>query len=235
MVIEHRPRRRAASIRRSAQALSAYRQAVLEDTPLLYWPMDETEGAIATDISGNDRHATIAGAPALGQAGLVPADPGGSMLFTSVANYVSRAHDAGMLLPYTLEFWFIAGSNNTGWAKKGLSVSDLTFSIFGRTSAADGVRYNSNTVLNTYAAGHLVLRMSTTNLTTWNNGVRVLNNHAITTINHTAALEIGRGLHIDVSATAPVTLNGRAAHVALYSGALSDARIVDHYNIGIGA
>jgi hypothetical protein len=54
----------------SAGAASALRAAVLSDGPVAYWPLDETTGTTAFDISGNGHHATYVGSPTLGNTAL---------------------------------------------------------------------------------------------------------------------------------------------------------------------
>lgn len=47
--------------------LHAYLLAQLTDTPIVQWPMQETSGTSATDLSGNSRTGTIAGTPTMNQ------------------------------------------------------------------------------------------------------------------------------------------------------------------------
>lgn len=49
---------------------TTYDQAVLADTPLAYWPLNETSGTTANDLSGNGHNGTYAGGFTLGQTGI---------------------------------------------------------------------------------------------------------------------------------------------------------------------
>src|SRR4051812_49893735 len=61
----------------TAQAdLPAYRAAVLADGPVAYWPLDETSGALATDLgSGGHSGGVPRGGPARAPPGLQPPPP----------------------------------------------------------------------------------------------------------------------------------------------------------------
>lgn len=59
-----------------------YSQAVLADSPLGFWRLDETPGAVAYDSSGNGNNATITGGVTLNQSGALVCDPSeGAMVF----------------------------------------------------------------------------------------------------------------------------------------------------------
>lgn len=73
---------------------------------LIYWPLDESSGTVATDASGNGRDGTITGAPTLGADG-VTGDDRTAIAFTAADKYVSIA-DAPALQPASFAFAILA-------------------------------------------------------------------------------------------------------------------------------
>jgi hypothetical protein len=86
---------------------SPYSNAVLSDGPSGYWRLGETEGTTASDEAGTNPGA-YENAPALGQPSLLPADPGnGAVGFDGSDDYVD-VHSAGPISPTTavsVEAW----------------------------------------------------------------------------------------------------------------------------------
>lgn len=83
------------------------------DAPNLFWPMQETSGAVANDASGNGRHGT--------NSGCVVAQPGfGAQQYSyhidTMGDYVSVAQDAGITLAsnFTMGCWIKSTQANTG-------------------------------------------------------------------------------------------------------------------------
>ena len=233
-----RLRRRAAAVWRTAQALSEYRQAVLDDSPAIYWPMDEAGGTVITDISGNDRHGTVNGVPTFAQAGLLADDAGGSMLFDANTEFISRAYNATIMgqanFPITLELWIrLNTSTEIGVLQRSQTIQVIGRNDSARWVVAGGTSSYIGSFWATATIYHYVLILRPTQYVVYINNVLMKTSAVGSWGAFTAQLEIGRALNPHTSIIN--TLKGRAAHAALYTGELGVARIAAHYNIGIGA
>jgi hypothetical protein len=74
-----------------------YHDVVLADLPALFWPLNETSGAVANDISGNGRHGTIAGM-GYNRPSFMAGDPGPGLrsIYPNNPTQVTRAHESWM-------------------------------------------------------------------------------------------------------------------------------------------
>lgn len=86
---------------------SVYRAAVLADTPVGYWRLDETTGTTAHDESGNGRDATYVGAFTLGQPGALAGDPDPAVQLDGATGEVDvgSVFDFAPSLPFSFEAW----------------------------------------------------------------------------------------------------------------------------------
>src|SRR5262249_24370703 len=101
---------------RAALAITAYDPAILNDHPVGYWPLQETNGTTVADITGNGNNGTMyitTDAPGgnqqhstldtnnagftLGAAGLLPAFPDQTSIYFNTVN----APGAEIAVPYT--------------------------------------------------------------------------------------------------------------------------------------
>jgi hypothetical protein len=62
---------------------TAYRQAVLTNSPLVYWRVDESSGTIAADSSGNGNAGAYTGAYVLGEPGAIAGSTDTAVRFTA--------------------------------------------------------------------------------------------------------------------------------------------------------
>lgn len=91
--------------RDAATAVSAYRAAVLADTPTSYWPMDEAPGSIvAKDILGG-RDATLTGRGTFGATGI--AGTALSIPDRDAFLEVGDVFDFAGQVPFTVEAWVL--------------------------------------------------------------------------------------------------------------------------------
>ena len=95
-------------------SLSSYGRTVLNDDPLYYWPLDETSGTTAADISGNGENATAGTGVTKGVAGAVSGS-GTAFQFpgTSTGNLATTVSRAG-IMTFSVEAWFKTTSTNGG-------------------------------------------------------------------------------------------------------------------------
>ncbi|MEA2506241.1 MAG: phosphatidylinositol-3-phosphatase [Actinomycetota bacterium] len=100
----------------SATATAGYRDAILADKPVAYWRLGEDPGATVATSATGQYDGTYVGSPALGQPGLISADPNTSMLFDGVDDRVTANNLT--TIPswangYTLEAWVNTSTTTT--------------------------------------------------------------------------------------------------------------------------
>ena len=119
---------------------SPFAAAVLADSPLIYWRLDETAGIIGLDSSGNGSTSTEVGAPTQGSAGLLATDTdralglnGSSQYFYGNTSYVNPT-------TFSIEAWFkTAGGYGSGGQIVGMRNSQST-----TATKADRLVYMTN-------------------------------------------------------------------------------------------
>ncbi|HET9656234.1 MAG TPA: LamG domain-containing protein [Kineosporiaceae bacterium] len=228
-----------------ASLKTAYDAAVLADTPMAYWPMNEGGGTTLSDASGNARHGTYTGNPNLAASGIIPANGGrpcatfdGSTQWASVANAAWQNVNAE-----TVEAWVLMTAQKTA-----------------TLICQDGTTPDRKFVLSICADGTLELTASNTTPTVWKY-YPVQSPPALSLVRcHVALVFDGATLRgfvngrllgppVAVSGTlhtctGPVWIGqyglsniqrvqGRMEGAALYGTALSDARIAEHFTAGI--
>jgi len=72
--------------------MSYYTERILSHNPSLYWRLDESDGTIAEDLSGNGRHGTYAGAFVLDQSGPME-DEGAAVDLDGATGLVTSTYD----------------------------------------------------------------------------------------------------------------------------------------------
>src|SRR5207248_11696460 len=88
-----------------APAGSAYRSAVLADSPLAYWRLGETTGSVAADQRAA-YNGTYTKTPSLGQPGALFNDPATSVGFNGTSQYVQVPYTATLNTPkFAFDIW----------------------------------------------------------------------------------------------------------------------------------
>jgi hypothetical protein len=213
-----------------------YQNEVLADTPILYWRLNDSSGA-AADTSGNSHPGTYTGSPTLSAAG--PLNEGGtaSVTFNGTSQYVTLAHTAALNVAdvLTLECWYkgTASGTNRALIAKGTSSYYLDVEASKLTLIKAGV-------------GNIVASTVNVNDNLWHHCVATKNGSTVklyvdgadvtgAVSNQTMADSTDP---FNVAVRSPVAsgeyITGSIAEVALYSTALSLARVQAHYNAGIG-
>ena len=92
---------------RATADTSAYPTAVNQDSPAVYYRLDETTGSTAKDLSGNHRDGTYGSNAALGDDGALPSDSADTAVRFSPGWGVTQSGDGlpGGAAPRTVEFW----------------------------------------------------------------------------------------------------------------------------------
>lgn len=218
----------------------SYRGVVLADSPLAYYPLDETSGTVAHDISGNANHGTIAAGVTLGFPGLVPNDVGTAMLVDGSMGHIQLPGAVQIQSPLTYEVW--ANTANFGAGEGGyILASDpgvrFLIDTSGKVAATiqvAGVWYNPSRVYTTQLSTsyHLVLGVNASNTAYFYVNGAFINSGTATSgvITYTAnPLAIGA----DFFGNWHAVFNGRLQHVAIYGNLLSSTQIQNHYTTGL--
>lgn len=215
----------------------SYLDTVLADSPYLLWKMDETSGTAAADSSGNSRPGTYNGTPALSNASGYP-DGTSAPYFDQVGagDWVqsnANANSGGGT--FSAECWFIKDDHLGG------QTGDINSPIGDLASVSNGLlgRYNGDTTtLTVYVANgssystitcttaedtlyHFVITSNGSTVKLYLNGSEV-NSASISAAGFNLPWRAGRsedGRHF----------KGSVGWVALYTTALSAARVAAHY------
>lgn len=143
--------------------LTGYRNTVLQDAPYAYWPLDETTGTIAGDISGNGFNGTYIAGDTLANAGLLA-----NMVGTKYVNLpgtssayvdISLANNFCVGASWTIECWVnvasfmqLSGDSPQGGTNSQPTNTEPTNSL---QQTSFGARFLGNTtyVNGTYQSG----------------------------------------------------------------------------------
>lgn len=221
-----------------AQAAS-YREEVLADGPYAYYAFDGTSSATVADLSGNGRDLTGTGSLTMRQPGAVA----GSKSALLTGGYFA-AGSPFALSPqgdYTMEVWARPASTSTGGATAPILANagiqsfcfsgafiyqfdDRAAAMHANTCQSNATSQPSTTWPDTSTWRHIVLRRVSGVATLWIDGVQVgapmtTVNPAITGVFAVGALAGWGGGYV-----------GYVDDVSYYDKALSDERIVAHYN-----
>lgn len=230
-----------------APPFSAYAAAVLADTPVAYWRLDETSGTTAHDSSGHGNDATYIGGVHPGTAGAITNDPDTAATFDGATGYVdggSRFAFAGAQ-PFSLEAWVRASSTTSylgiasredtsgGPPSEGyilfVSPSDGVFG-FQRLDGSSLTSITSTSVASASAYVHIVATYDGVQMSVYVNGA--------SEATETASFSIaGASNDMVVGAEAgggEDFFDGAMDEVAVYDHALTAARVTAHYMVGTG-
>lgn len=213
----------------------SFQAAVLADTPAVFLRLNDVSGTTASDISGNARHGTYTGTPALNQGTLLLEGSGSSVAFVP-NQYVSIADAAWMeSVNWTAEFrirftgvtcfginrWG-TGSSNRAW----LVQINADGSVHTQINNSAGAIAPTASGLLTSGQNHTVaVRAVGTALTVFVDGViRSTATLAAATITTASSpLQIARAESASYSTI-------RASEMAFWASGLSDARIAAHHS-----
>ncbi len=224
---------------------------IMQDSPSFYWPLNESSGTTALDVSGNARNGTYNGSPTLNQpgpAGLV------SVTFDAVDDFISSSYAGMSTSAVTLDCWTKPDTQVDAAATLvgrqsyyATAVTDFPIRI-GVTSAGQfnalfdsGNDFSQDTTLldpttATVGRWYYVAATFTQNGTSYLyvNGVAV----ASATTNYALAAgsrnwSVGRASFENGGGVGDSSYKGSIAHVAVFASALSADRIMSHYKAGI--
>jgi Concanavalin A-like lectin/glucanases superfamily/Domain of unknown function (DUF1929)/Kelch motif len=217
---------------------SAYRDAVLADSPVGYWRLSETTGA-AIDLTGNAPGGSYRGGMVRGVPGALAGDSNLAARLDAVDDYVSvpdnNALDVGDV--FTLELWVKRGSvlgTSQRLLHKGAGTPSLGFGQNNKVVLLPGGAGAATTASSTIAITdqtwhHVVATKSGATVRIYVDGVDRTAAATNTTLGSNAtALNIGR------ASTGSAYASGDIDEVAVYGTALSPARVLAHYQAGRG-
>jgi len=233
-----------------------YQQTVLDDSPVGYWPCQDAFGSSTlADASGNGRNLTLNGTRALGAKAL-NSRLGNAVQFTAGSGFatISAAAWLQILGDVTLELWLHLQVAPTS----GQEIRLIQAGAVGETAATNvcyffdyinnsgtlqlggfhesGSGTDNDTRVNQTLAvrewNHLVLRRDVTA----NAYEYFLNGVSLGTQGYTndptGATSAFLNINSSAAGTTPSDQTCQMAHVAIYNGQLSNARILEHYRAG---
>lgn len=225
-------------------ALDAYGSAVMADSPLAYWRLDETSGSTAADSSGSG-HAGTYTRVTQNQASLLWTGVGACGSFSgaagsTLASYVDIPQASWMELgTFTAECLF--NTTNASNSQVIFGRDDLSGSASTRAwvlyinsgtlkgSISSGGSIHDFTAGGTIVAGstyHVVYSWDGTNVRVYLNGVKIMTFAPGGSINATSAEPLRVGCSANWNF---FPFGGKIDEFSFYGSALSDARVYAHY------
>jgi hypothetical protein len=229
--------------------MSAYSAAVLADSPVSYWRLDEPSGAIAADQQGANA-GTYKGTVTLGQTGALTqsGDLDASVSLDGATGYVSIPDSAGLRLGtgQSVECWikptsgdlsagFVALVVKGNWATGANTAFQfyLQSGALGFATGAAAAAVGASLIAGVWQ--HCVVTWDGATVTYYLNGVPSSVSYSQAQGNSTGwPLAIGAGTTSLVPALANLYA-GPFDEVAVYSHVLSAARVAAHYQAGVAA
>jgi hypothetical protein len=232
-----------------AAPTSVYSSFVLADSPLGYWKLNELIGTVVTDSSGNLRHGSYGGGVTLGVPSVLPRPAGEyAARFNGTSGFISIPLNLSALTAMTLEFWMKVASfpggdklvaeftTNYNVTEGGFIVDPNPGAGAAQFAMAQASTYKTRNYTNpTINAWHhyvyqFIRGVGVTDLHVYIDGV--IADGAVSGADKTGTFA-NNTLYLMSRAGASLFLAGDLDEVAIYSGALSAARILAHYNAGI--
>jgi len=226
---------------------ASYVQAVLEDSPLAYYRLNDSNST-ALDSSGNNLNGAVGSSVTTGSSALLTGDTAKSMTTPGTKTTAGevRVPETSKLQPSTavsVEAWIKPSAIGGDIVDYGNDKSYEPYSIGVLTSGKIDGWVNTSTTGHIYVTGgptlsvntvyHVVMTYDGTTLKAYVNGALAASGSASGTIANydtTNGLAIGGGYALDHPSS-----SGLVADVAVYGTALSADRVVTHYNAGVAS
>ncbi len=214
---------------------STYRNAVLADSPAAYWELDEAAGTNAADSAGSPQKNGTYQNVTLGQPSAFP-NLGTSAQFNGTTSRMQTiaagAFDYGTG-DFTVEAWAKTPVTSRGDLFNYKNVAD--FGIFLNASGEGSIGGYLNSFFPYHTAPinqwyHIVMTRAGGTMRMYVNGVERWNTPNTTSFSANAPVILGTNHNGAPAYAATLSFNGWIDEVAIYSAALSAARVLAHYN-----
>ena len=228
--------------------LRRYSDEVLVDNPVAYWRLGEPNGdSIAIDEKGT-YNGTYIGSPLGGVAGALADNT--AVTFNGSSQYVRAANGSSLAFPnttFSVEFWFKAstlaasqfivakdgGGVGNGWSVYLNNLGSISTVAKGITGNFAASRLTVATTFGDNVWHHVVTVIKTDTVTTGNNDILAIYIDGISqslTANTGTTPYVAPTLEVEIGRRSSGNyLTGSVDEVAIYSSALSAARILAHY------
>jgi hypothetical protein len=239
---------------------AAYTNAIAEDHPVSFWPLDETSGVIIHDVVGTNNGSCVnPRGLGLGGPGIFPAQGDTAIYFTNASGgYISVPYSANFsTTTFSVEAWLNmpvfpatgAGANmNPLSFCNGVDVYGWTWNIAGANASNPGIDgwLGQNGSWTQVSAGvciqgqwsYYVMTYNGTIFSVYTNGV-LAGSHGSTYYLNMAGTPLLLGAYNDYGSPPDIDATrdyrGGMENVAVYNYALTPAQISSHYRYGTNA
>jgi peptidoglycan hydrolase-like protein with peptidoglycan-binding domain len=205
----------------------SYSSEVLADSPIRYWPLDDTSGSTADDAT-NNADGTYSGSPTLGAAGVV----GTAVSFLAASSQQVLCPFSGLTTAWSLEFWWKSGGTAGSVIFRDSTASNGWLLILTNSDADVQLRANGTnrtitglgTTLDNGSWHHIVVTSSGTQVITYVDG------SAVDTWSVTAAAStVASPFRFARNGTSSTYYTGSYDEIAIYGSVLSGARVAAHF------
>ena len=239
------------------QKYYSYQNLILSDHPIGYWPMGETTGSTATDLSAWQTNGTYSGSYTLAQTG-IPGDPGVSVAGNNGTSVSFNGGSSDQLtIPATInpwsgsfsvEFWTNSTTNSgTAFYNETLNASGLRIIRnynghawrFDTTTGSGGTINLSSTGTPVAGWEHVVATFvpntqSPTPAPTVTGTAKIYLNGVATTSASTVKFAIPTTTsQLMANGAISTSLTGKMQDLAIYNYALSQTQVTNHYQTGL--
>jgi hypothetical protein len=218
----------------------SYQSVILADSPVGYWPLDETSGTVAHDLSGNGYNGTYQGTYTLGSPPLVAGVPSVLMGGHGTGSLVDVGDIAALVnMPasWSLECWFKTTSVGSG-NYQGLFAGYVGGLCMRLNGSGLDILLDQEALLYTIATNFAIGVIYCLHVTYDNTTFRIYINGALFSSYSSAGQGFGgsnQTLGADPGVSGHDSFGGNLGQMAMYNTVLTPAQILNHYNAGNAA
>jgi hypothetical protein len=229
-------------------ATSAYQEAVFGDDPVAYYPLNETSGTVANDLSGNALNGVYGTSVAHNGPQLLTTDTGTSAVFNgsssgAAVDYIQVAQTTKLepTTGVTLEAWVEVSTlpssltNIVAYGPDNFSHNPYVIRLVGSQLTGEvnlgggGYDIDANTMLTTGKPYYVVLSYNGSTLSLYINGVLDYSYAVTGTLGGYGTSGLGIGHEYTAGSSAGPVIKGDVSNVAVYAKGLSAQQVASHY------